>query len=298
VFHERYGHSVYKLSVDGHFTCPNRDGTKGRGGCTYCNVDSFTPITARKIPSIAEQIERGAKRLKEKRNVDKFVLYFQANTNTYAPLETLRSLYDEAMSVMPESVLGLAIGTRPDCIDSEVLDLLESYTDRVHVTLELGLESIRNDTLIKINRGHTHEEFLAACELVRGRKLDLALHVILGFPGEDLSTYLEVIDVINAQPTTSVKFHQLHVVSGSAMGSSYKREPFHLLSLEEYAEILCQLLPRLRPDIAIERLFANTPGHFLIAPEWANEKHRNHNQLYIEKKLREQNVRQGSLFNR
>src|SRR5690606_11362086 len=158
--------AIYPLSLHDalpiwNFTCPNRDGTKGYGGCTYCNVDSFTPDTARKIPSIQEQVQNGITRARNSYGAEKFIIYFQPNTNTYAPTHLLKMMYDEALSIDSENTLGLSVGTRPDCLDFEKIALLESYTDRFDVDLEMGMESIYNDTLEKINRGCSHDEFLA-----------------------------------------------------------------------------------------------------------------------------------------
>src|SRR5690606_10617209 len=178
------GKRVFKIIVDGGFTCPNRDGSKGFGGCTYCNVDSFTPELSRKLPTIREQIEQGMERAIKGYAAEKFIIYFQPNTNTYAPAHYLKMMYDEALSINPENVVGLSVGTRPDCIDAEKIALLESYTDRLDVDLEMGMESIYNDTLARINRGCTHDEFLGAMDLLKGTKLDLCVHTIFGFPWE------------------------------------------------------------------------------------------------------------------
>lgn len=291
---ERYGDAVYKVSLDGGFTCPNRDGSKGRGGCTYCNVDSFTPATARKIPSISEQMRRGVARVQDDLGIDKFIAYFQPNTNTYAPVEKLKTLFDEALSVFPDKTVGLSVGTRPDCIDSEKLDLLESYASRVDVDLELGLESIHDKTLSVINRGHSHADFLNAVRLISGRKLRLGVHTIFGFPTESRDDMLAVADVVNELPISFIKLHHLHVVTGSIMASDYRKNPFPLFSLEAYADFLCEFLPRLRPDLVVQRLFATTPSAFLIAPAWTGEKSKS--RAFIEKVLRERGVRQGAAY--
>lgn len=290
----RYGEPVYKISLDGGFTCPNRDGSKGRGGCTYCNVDSFTPATARKIPSIAEQMRRGVARVQNDLGINKFVAYFQPNTNTYAPVERLKALFDEALSVYPDKTVGLSVGTRPDCLDDEKLDLLESYSSRVDVDLELGLESIHDKTLSVINRGHSHADFLNAVGLIGGRKLRLGVHTIFGFPTESREDMLAVADAVNRLPISFIKLHHLHVVIGSIMASDYRKKPFPLFTLEDYTDFLCEFLPRLRPDLVVQRLFATTPSAFLIAPAWTGEKSKS--RAFIEKVLRERGVRQGAAY--
>ena len=178
------GQRVFKVIVDGNFTCPNRDGSKGFGGCTYCNVDSFTPELSRKLPSMKEQVAQGMARARANYRAEKFIIYFQPNTNTYAPVHYLKAMYDEALSIHTEDILGLSVGTRPDCIDAEKIKLLESYTDRFDVDIEMGMESIYDDTLIKINRGCLHAEFEQALDLLVDSNLEVCIHTIFGFPWE------------------------------------------------------------------------------------------------------------------
>ena len=221
------GKRVFKVIVDGGFTCPNRDGSKGYGGCTYCNVDSFTPEFSRQAPSIREQVLQGMERARTGNKADKFIIYFQPNTNTYAPAHYLKMMYDEALSYHPEDIVGLAVGTRPDCLDAEKIALLESYTDRFDVDLEMGMESIYNQTLLNINRGCTHDEFLNTLNLLQNTRLDVCVHTVFGFPGETTEMMLQYAHEINRHPQIKfVKFHHLHIVEGSVMGVKYKREPF------------------------------------------------------------------------
>jgi len=269
---ERYGAPVHRVSIDGGFTCPNRDGSKGRGGCTYCNVDSFVPATARRLPSISEQVALGARGILRRHGPGaKFILYFQANTNTYAPVEKLRALFEEALAAAPPGTVELAVGTRPDCLEPEKIDLLESYAERLTVTVELGLESMHDATLLRVNRGHSHADFLAACEALRGRRLGLGLHAMFGFPWESREEMLQTASVINKTPARFLKIHQLHVVEGSVMAAQYRREPFPLLEREAWAEFLAEFLPRLRADLVIQRVVASTFPRYLIAPEWAGD---------------------------
>lgn len=289
------GKKVFKIIVDGNFTCPNRDGSKGFGGCTYCNVDSFTPEAARKLPSITEQVQEGIRRARQNYGAEKFIIYFQPNTNTYAPVHVLKEMYDEALSVNQEDVVGLSVGTRPDCIDFMKIALLESYTDRYDVDLEMGMESIYNDTLLKINRGCSHEEFESALKLVENSPLDICVHTIFGFPWETEEMMLKYADEINKHPQIKfIKLHHLHIVEGSIMGVHYKRNPFPLFTMESYAEFLAKFIPRLRPDIVIQRIFGISDMELLIAPNWGLKK--SGIQSFMDKFLEEKNAIQGSLF--
>ena len=294
---EKYsGQRVFKVIVDGGFTCPNRDGSKGYGGCTYCNVDSFTPELSRTLPSLREQLEQGIARGKNFYKADKFIVYFQPNTNTYAPVHYLKMMYDEALSINSEDIVGLSIGTRPDCIDAEKIALLESYADRYHVDLEMGMESIYDSTLEKINRGCSHQEFVDAIELAgKSSKLDLCVHTIFGFPWETEAEMLAYIDEINRFTQIKfVKFHHLHIVEGSIMGAKYKKDPFPLFTLEAYTDFLCKVIPRLRPDIVIQRLFGISDWDLLIAPNWNLNK--SSIQTYMDKKFEERNIVQGAMY--
>lgn len=289
------GKRVFKIIVDGGFTCPNRDGSKGFGGCSYCNVDSFTPELSRKLPTIREQIEQGMERAIKGYAAEKFIIYFQPNTNTYAPTHYLKMMYDEALSINPENVVGLSVGTRPDCIDAEKVALLESYTDRLDVDLEMGMESIYNETLAQINRGCTHEELETALSLVVNSPLDICVHTIFGFPWETREMMLKYADEINRFPQIKfAKLHHLHIVEGSIMGVKYKREPFKVFSLEEYTDFLAEFIPLLRPDIILQRLFGLSDYDLLIAPNWQLKKAEI--QTYIDKELERRNAVQGSRF--
>ncbi len=285
---------VYKVIVDGGFTCPNRDGSKGYGGCTYCNVDSFTP-TSRTMETMKQQIEFGMERAWKHYKAEKFIIYFQPNTNTYAPTHYLKTMYDEALSVDMTNVVGLSVGTRPDCIDAEKIALLESYTDRVDVDLEMGMESMYNETLAQLNRGCSHDELVDVLGLLTDSKLDICVHTIFGLPGETHEMMLAYADEINKYPQINfVKFHHLHIVEGSIMGAKYKKDPFKLFTLQEYADFLCELLPRLRPDVVIQRLFGISDLDMLIAPKWGLRK--SEIQTFIDNEIERKNVVQGSLY--
>ena len=287
------GERVFRIVVDAGFTCPNRDGSKGYGGCTYCNVDSFTPALPRSLPSIAEQVVLGARRAREKYRATKFVVYFQPNTNTHAPVDVLRAKIDEAMAACPEHVVGLAVGTRPDCLDEEKIALLESYSDRVEVEVELGLESMHDATLQAINRGCLHADFVAAMGLLDGTALEVCVHTVFGLPGETRGMMLAGAAEISRFPgIRAVKLHQLLVVKGSILAAQYRRQPFPLFTLEEYAGFLAEFLPRLRADIEVRRLFAVADADLLIAPDWGLRK--SEILARLTRMLRERGVRQGS----
>jgi len=293
---EKYnGQRVFKVIVDGGFTCPNRDGTKGYGGCTYCNVDAFTPETARKTPDIREQVEEGFRRAVKHYRADKIIIYFQPNTNTYAPAHYLKMMYDEALSIYPEHTVGLSVGTRPDCLDFEKIALLESYTDRYDVDVELGMESIHNGTLERINRACTHEEFVNALKLLENSPIDVCIHTIFGFPWETKEMMLAYAEEINKFPQIKfLKLHHLYISEGSIMGVKYKRNPFPLFTMEGYAEFLSEFIPLLRPDIILQRIFSLSDLDLLIAPDWGMKKAGI--QSYLDKSLERNNAIQGSKY--
>lgn len=289
------GKRVFKVIADAGFTCPNRDGTKGWGGCSYCNVDSFTPPHARHLPSIRQQVLQGMERARLHYGAEKFVVYFQPNTNTYAPVESLKALFDEALAACPEDTVGLSVGTRPDCLDAEKVSLLESYTSSVHVDLEIGMESMHDSTLERINRQCSHAEWIRCIESLAHSKIHLSVHTILGFPWETREMMLAYADEINRFPQIgAVKFHHLHIVKGSIMAAQYRKQPFPLFSLDEYTELLCDILPRLRPDLVIQRLFGLADRDLLIAPIWNLSKA--NVQAFIEKQFEKRGVIQGSLY--
>ena len=293
---EKYnGQKVYKVIVDAGFSCPNRDGSKGFGGCTYCNTDSFTPELSRKLPSITEQVLQGIERAKKAYKAERFIIYFQPNTNTYGTVEYLKKCYDEALAVAPDVIVGLSVGTRPDCLDADKVALLESYCDRWNVDVEMGMESIYDITLQQINRGCSHQEFVDAVALFANRPIDLCIHTVFGFPGETNEMMLQYIHEINRFPQIKfVKFHHLHIVEGSILGVHYKRNPFPLFTLEEYTNLLCQLIPLLRPDIIIQRLFGISDWDLLIAPNWGLKKTLIQN--YMDKEIANRNIIQGAAY--
>lgn len=287
------GEKVHKVVIDAGFSCPNRDGSKGYGGCTYCNVDSFTPVAPRSITGIREQVLHGVRHARDHYGATKFILYFQPNSNTHAPVETLKRLYDEALAAAPGDVVGLAVGTRPDCLDPEKTALLESYAKRLVVDLEIGMESMHDTTLARINRGCAHAEFTELMESLRGSPLHLCVHTIFGFPWETRAMMLATADELNRFPQIRfVKLHHLHVVEGSILAARYRREPFPLFTLPQYADFLCDFLPRLRPDIVIQRLFGLADRNLLIAPKWDLGK--SAVQRFLDSTLAQRGIVQGS----
>jgi radical SAM protein (TIGR01212 family) len=289
------GKRVFKVIVDAGLTCPNRDGNKGYGGCAYCNAESYTPSLPRSLPEIREQIKQGIDRARSHYGAEKFIVYFQPNTNTYAPVERLKELYDDALAVCPDDVVGLSVGTRPDCLDPEKVSLLESYCDRVAVDLELGMESIHDGTLEKINRHCTHGELTRLLDKLTGSPLQICIHSIFGFPGETRDMMLAYADEINRFPQIGfLKLHHLHIVKGSILAVRYEKEAFPLFSLDDYTDFLCDFLPLLRPDIVIQRLFGVADTNLLIAPKWNLSK--SAVQTHLDREFKRRAVVQGDRF--
>ena len=267
---EKFGCRVYKVSVDGGFSCPNRDGALSTGGCSYCNNDSFRPTSAERLRPIAVQMEDGIAYLRKRFGARKFIAYFQPYTNTYAPLEKLIPLYEAALD--HPDVVGLSLGTRPDCIDREKLAWLEGRAKTDFITLEYGLQSIYDATLEKINRGHDFRCWKAAVEETRDRGIWLGTHLILGFPWETREQMLREAGVISESGLHFLKLHHLHVVRGTALELEYRQRPFSLFGLDDYADLVVEFLERLSPSIYLERLSGAAPDDQLIAPVWGKSK--------------------------
>jgi len=267
---QRFGEKVWKIPVHAPFTCPNRDGTLGTGGCIYCRNEAFSPSLGAAPFSIRDQIQAGMQRLQKNRNIRQFLVYFQSYSNTYDSVAVLKNYYDQAVEF--EAVVGLAIGTRPDCVSPEILDLIESYRNRVEVWLEYGLQSRHNRTLARINRGHTFEDFLHAIELTRGRQIKICVHVILGLPGETHEEILETADVLAQLPIHGVKLHPLQVHTETPLERQYRAGEIQLLQLDEYVRLCCDYLERLPETVVIQRLTADAPADILVAPAWCANK--------------------------
>ena len=263
---KKYGERIQKVTVDAGFTCPNRDGTVARGGCIYCNNQSFNPGYNDPAKSIRQQINEGMDFLKRRYGVNKYIVYFQPYSNTYAALDHLKKLYEQALSV--PGVIGLTIGTRPDCIDGEKLRYLSELAADYDITIEYGLESIYNDSLVKINRGHDYQSYLDALAMTRGLGIKICTHIILGFPWETPAQWLHEAAVLSELNFDFLKIHQLHIVEKTVLASRFNAAPFQLLSLSDYIRIVVDFLERLNPSIIIQRLAGEAPPHMLIAPKW------------------------------
>jgi uncharacterized protein len=263
---ELYGQPVYKVNVDAGFTCPNRDGSVAAGGCIYCNNDSFRPIECTSAKSVRNQIEKGIPYLRSRYQANKFIVYFQPYTNTYASVETLENLYLEALD--NPDVVGLAIGTRPDCVDEKKIELLEKLARDYFILVEYGLQSIYDRTLEFINRGHTYECFQKALDMTAGRGIRIGAHIILGFPTETREEMLAMADKLSVLSVEFLKIHQLQIVKGTALADVYAMDPFPVFGYQEWIETLADFLERLSPDIVLQRIFAAAPDEILIAPIW------------------------------
>ncbi|EJX02376.1 radical SAM protein, family [gut metagenome] len=259
---------VQKLSVNAGFTCPNRDGSVGRGGCTYCNNQSFNPDYCATEESVAQQLERGKSFFSRKYPNMQYLAYFQAYTNTYGELSHLKALYEEALAV--EGVVGLVVGTRPDCMPDELLDYFAELHRRVFVLIEYGVETVHDSTLQRINRGHSFACSADAIRRTAERGIPVGAHMILGLPGEDRDAILEQPRLLSELPLSTLKLHQLQIVKGTAMAREFLHQPddFHLYSAAEYAELVVDYLERLSPRIAVERFTSQSPKELLLAPDW------------------------------
>ena len=295
-FRRRFGERVQKVAINAGFTCPNRDGKVGFGGCTFCNNEAFTPSYCQPSKSITQQIEEGIEFHRRRyRTASRYLAYFQSFSNTYAPLEVLRSRYDEALS-HPE-VVGVVVGTRPDCVSEEVLDYFAELAKSHYVTLEYGIESTYDSTLKAINRGHDFACAEHAVRMSAERGLAVGAHFVLGLPGESDEMILEQVQRINALPLTTIKFHQLQVFKGTAMEREYDEHPehFRFWELEEYLDLFVEILRRLRPDIVVERFASEAPPRYHYGRNWGlvrNETLWN----MLEKRLEERNAWQGKLY--
>lgn len=261
-----FSFKVYKIALDAGFTCPNRDGTAGVGGCIYCENRSFSPNSKGEKKTVRKQIEYGIKFYRQNFKAERFIVYFQAYTNTYGPISLLRELYEEALS-FPE-VVGLSIGTRPDCLSDDVLDMLAEYSQKTHLWVEIGLQSIHNETLNKMNRGHTYEQFADAIRRTKLRGLRVCSHVILGFPGETHEMMMQTADAIGTFNIEGLKIHHLYVAEKTILEKMYRAGEVATLSVDEYITLVCDFLERIPPDIALQRITGELKGEFLIAPKW------------------------------
>ena len=290
---EKFPFKVHKISIHAGFTCPNRDGLAGTGGCTYCANESFSPNVGETIMPIKEQVEKGMRFLKKRYGAEKFIAYFQAFTNTYADVDTLKTRYEEAL--FDKDIIGLSIGTRPDCITDEVLNLINSYTEKYHVWIEYGLQSMHDRTLRLINRGHDYKAFKDAVLRTKDKEnIKICAHVILGLPGEDWDDMMKTAQAVSSLGIDGIKLHHLYIAKNTAMANEYFKGNVKTMKVEEYVSLVCDFLERISPDIVIQRLVGDTHGNFLISPIWDVSK----GEVFsaITEELRRRNSYQGARY--
>lgn len=293
VLHGFFPNRVQKISVNAGFTCPNRDGSKGVGGCTYCNNLSFSPEYCKSEKSVTEQVLSGIEFFRYKYTTQHYLVYFQSYTNTYADFEKLKAIYEEALSI--SGVVGMVIGTRPDCVSDELLDYLATIAKNKYVMVEYGVESVYDSTLDGINRGHSFSDSITAIQKTAKRSIHVGAHLILGLPHETREMLLAATDVLNTLPINALKLHQLQLIRGTSMAEQYKLHPdwFQFFELEDYIELLVDFLECLHPAIAIERFVSQSPKELLILPQWGLKNFEFTDKL--KKRLSERNTWQGKL---
>ena len=296
LFLKRYfPYKVQKISLNAGFTCPNRDGTKGQGGCTYCNNQTFNPEYCRTEKTIKVQLEEGKRFFAHKYPEMKYLAYFQAYTNTYAGLESLKRKYEEALSV--DDVVGLVIGTRPDCMPDELLQYLENLNRQTFLLVEYGIETTCDETLKRINRGHTYADTVETVQRTAARGILTGGHVILGLPGESHDDMVSQAGVLSELPLTTLKMHQLQLIHGTRMAYEYEQNPagFHLFNdVNEYIELVIDYIEHLRPDIVPERFVSQSPRELLIAPDWGLKNYEF--TARVQKRMKERGAYQGMMY--
>ncbi|MDY6904235.1 MAG: TIGR01212 family radical SAM protein [Thermodesulfobacteriota bacterium] len=288
-FQSVFGCRVHKITVDAGFTCPNRDGTISRNGCIFCNSRGSGTGAYARGESIARQLEAGKQTLARRFKAKKFIAYFQAHTNTYAPVDRLKGLYDEALAVA--DVAGISVGTRPDCVNDDVLDLLQSYTNDHMVWVEYGVQSARDETLALINRGHDFACVRDAVKRTRNRGILTCAHMILGLPGEERADMVNTARQIADLGFDGIKLHLQYVVAGTALARMYHRGGYQCLARDEYADLVCDVLAQLPPHMVVQRLTGDPHPDELVAPMWALYKQKA--LAAIKARLEERDIRQG-----
>lgn len=288
------GFKVQKISLNAGFTCPNRDGSIGVGGCTYCNNQTFNPDYCKTDKSITQQLEEGKGFFSRKYPEMKYLAYFQAYTNTYGSVEEIMSKYEEALSV--KDVVGLVIGTRPDCMPDELLDYLEDINRRAFLVVEYGIESVYYDTLVRINRGHTHEATVSAVRKTAERGIVTGGHVILGLPNESREQILDEARILSELPLTTLKLHQLQLIKGTRMAEEFFEDSsdFHLFTPNEYIDLVIDFVERLNPNIVLERFVSQSPASLLAIPGWGLKNYEFVDM--VRKRMEERDAHQGRLF--
>jgi radical SAM protein (TIGR01212 family) len=291
---EQLNGRIQKISINAGFTCPNRDGTLGFGGCTYCNNQSFNPDYCKPSKSVTEQLEEGIRFFRKKHEEQKYIAYFQAYTNTYAPLDALLNLYEEALQY--PDVVGIAVGTRPDCVNDNLLDYFEERSHSRYVIIEYGVESTCNETLQFIHRGHTFEQAEEAIRATAQRNVFTAAHLIIGLPHETHEMWLQHAVRLSQLPISVLKLHQLQIIRGTVMAKQYEQHPelFHLTTIEDYIDVVIDFLELLSPSIAMERFASQSPHELLIAPDWGTKNHEF--VVKLQRRMEERNTYQGKKF--
>lgn len=288
----RFPFRVQKISVDAGFTCPNRDGRISTGGCIFCNNRTFNPSYCDSRHSVSQQLEEGKRFFARKYPDMKYLAYFQAYTNTYASLDRLKALYEEALGV--EDVVGIVIGTRPDCMSDELLDYLSSLNERTFLIVEYGIESANDLTLQFINRGHTFEQSRQAISKTHQRGILTGGHIILGLPGEDAEESIRQASLISALDLDILKIHQMQIIRGTALERIYEQKPFHIYSVDEYIRLIASYIQHLRKDLVLERFASQSPPELLVAPHWGLKNYEFTNLLI--NYLRQHKIYQGQLL--
>ena len=284
------GCKVQKISIDAGFSCPNRDGTLATGGCVFCDNKAFSPAYCRGNKSVKRQVEDGISFFKRKYKDMKYLAYFQAFTNTYAPVEHLKSLYEEALSV--EDVVGIVIGTRPDCVSDDILNYLEELNRQTFMIVEYGIESTDNEMLKRINRGHTYECSVRAIERTKERDILVSGHVILGLPGMTEEDCIREVERLNNTQLDILKLHQLQVVKDTRLAEEYLEKPFKVFNIDEYIRLVATLIKHIRPDMILDRFISQSPAEMLIAPKWGIKNYEFANAL--DNYLAKNNIYQGA----
>lgn len=295
-FKREFGGRVQKLTIDAGFTCPNRDGTVATGGCTYCNNDAFNPSYCTPSKSITQQIDEGIEfHAVRYRRADRYLAYFQAFSNTHAPLDKLVKLYTEALA--NPKIIGLVIGTRPDCVDEQKIDYFQELSKKYYIALEYGVESCYNKTLELINRGHNFEKSVWAIEETHRRGIKTGAHIIFGLPGESREEMMAEAAILSKLPLNTIKFHQLQIIKGTTMELQYQQNPsmFNLFGMEEYFNFMVDFLEQLNPNFVVERFTGEAPPQYLATPPWGNYR-TDQLMVMLEKILEQRNTWQGRLF--
>jgi len=286
---QQFPYKVQKLSVNAGFTCPTRDGHTGFGGCTYCNNRSFNPAYCEPQEQVSKQLDAGKKFFARKYPNMKYLAYFQAYTSTYDTIDRLKAMYEEALMV--EDVVGLVIGTRPDCMPDALLNYLEELNKHTFLIVEYGVESANNNTLERVKRGHTFECSRDTIERTHQRGIKTGAHVIIGLPGEDAKESIRQASIMSSLPIDILKIHQMQIIRGTSLAKTYLEQPFHLYTVDEYLDVICEYVKRLRKDLVLDRFVSQSPEGLLIAPKWGLKNYEFTNLLV--RKMEKEKITQG-----